>query len=197
MDGNLIQADSWVQALAPFRLFEFALGMTAGYLMTERPRLMLEYARAPADVASIVVLGLLLFAGASMIESDSGGPVTFQEPVLAVGMLLIFLPLIVKAPGRLELSAAGRMLAWIGVISYTVLIVNEPLRSITHTMRAEHAGDAWQVLWIGVLYMPLTLLAARPLAVLLGLVQRADVSRPPHTEGPPVADSAPLPSSTG
>jgi peptidoglycan/LPS O-acetylase OafA/YrhL len=172
VDGNLIDADSWVQMLAPFRIYEFALGMAGGYLMATRPRLLIEYTRAPLDIASIVVLGLLLFVGGSMIEADSGGPVTFQQPMHALGMSLIFLPLVMKIPGRLEVSAAGRMLAWVGVISYTVLIVNEPLRSVTHVMRLEGAGDGWQVLWIGVLYVPLTLVLARPLAVFLGLVQR-------------------------
>jgi hypothetical protein len=39
-------------------------------------------------------------------------------------------------------------------------------------MRVEDAAMGWDVLWIGVLYMPITLLAARPLAVFLGLVER-------------------------
>lgn len=170
-DGNLINASSWVEALAPFRIFEFGLGMVGGYLMVMRPKLLIEYTRAPLDIASIVILGLLLFVAGSMIEPDSGGPITFQEPMHALGMCLIFLPLVMKIPGRLEVSAPGRMFAWVGVISYTVLIVNEPLRQITHVLRAEEAADAWQVLWIGVLYVPLTLLVARPLAVFLGLVE--------------------------
>jgi len=177
-DGNLLNADSWVQTLAPFRIYEFALGMAGGYLMVTRPQLLIEYTRAPLDIASFVLLGLLLFIGGSMIEGDSGGPVTFQQPMHALGMALIFLPLVMKIPGRLEVSAAGRMFAWVGVISYTVLIVNEPLRSVTHTMRQENAADGWQVLWIGVLYMPLTLVIARPLAVFLGLVERAPRQAP-------------------
>ncbi len=171
-DGNLINAESWVQTLAPFRVFEFGLGMVCGYLMVKRPELLLEYTRAPLDILLIVVLGLLFFVGGNMIDIDSGDLVTFQSPMIALGMSLVFLPLVCKLPGRLEVSAAGRMFAWVGVISYTVLIVNEPLRSITHTLRAEGAPDGWQVLWIGVLYMPLTLIVARPLAVFLGLVER-------------------------
>jgi peptidoglycan/LPS O-acetylase OafA/YrhL len=181
VDGSLNNATSWTESLAPFRIFEFGLGMTAGYLMTTRPQLLLEYTRAPLDVLSIVVLGLLLFVGGSMIEADRGDLITFQTPMQALGMALIVLPLIVKIPGRLELSAPGRIFAWVGAISYTVLIVNEPLRSVTHTMRAEGAADAWLVLWIGVIYMPVTLLVARPLAVFLGLVQR----------GPPAGAAVP------
>jgi peptidoglycan/LPS O-acetylase OafA/YrhL len=171
-DGNLINAESWVQTLAPFRVFEFGLGMVCGYLMVKRPELLLEYTRAPLDILSIVVLGLLFFVGGNMIDLDSGDLVTFQSPMIALGMSLVFLPLVCKLPGRLEVSAAGRMFAWVGVISYTVLIVNEPLRSITHTIRAEGAADAWQVLWIGVLYMPLTLIVAHSRWQVPGPVER-------------------------
>jgi len=172
VDGNLLNANSWVETLAPFRIFEFALGMAGGYLMIKRPELLLEYTRAPLDILSIVVLGLLLFVGGNMIDLDSGDLVTFQSPMIALGLSLIFLPLVCKLPGRLEVSAPGRMFAWVGVVSYTVLIVNEPLRSVTHTMYIDHASDAWRALWVGAIYMPVTLIAARPLAVLLGLVQR-------------------------
>jgi peptidoglycan/LPS O-acetylase OafA/YrhL len=182
VDGSLKNADSWVQTLAPFRIFEFGIGMVTGYLMATRPKLLLEYTRAPIDIASMVLLGLLLFIGASMIDVDSGDLITFQEPMLALGLTLIFLPLIVKVPGRLEVSTIGRAFAWVGLISYTVLIINEPLRSVTHTLRAEHAAVGWRVLWIGVVYMPLTLLLARPLAVFLRLVDRE-----PPAESEPAA----------
>jgi hypothetical protein len=104
-------------------------------------------------------------------------------------MSLFFLPLVVKAPGRVEAWAPGRLLAWVGVISYTVLIVNEPLRSVTHTLRTEHAALGWRVLWVGVLYMPITLLAARPLAVLLGLVERQPDTKAPAPAVAIAADS--------
>jgi peptidoglycan/LPS O-acetylase OafA/YrhL len=173
IDGNLILSRHLIETAVPFRLFEFGLGMTAGYLMVHRPELMLEYTQAPLDIAGIVLIGLLLFVGGCMIDPvGGGGIVTFIHPLVTLGMSLIFLPLVMKVPGRLETSSPGRVVAWVGVISYTVLIINEPLRSVTHTMRNEDAAMAWQVLWIGVLYMPITLIAARPLAVLLGLVER-------------------------
>ena len=53
------------------------------------------------------------------------------------------------------MSVVGRALAWVGVTSYALLIVNEPLRSITHTMRAEGASDAWVWAWLVLLYVPL------------------------------------------
>ncbi|MBI5284484.1 MAG: acyltransferase [Chloroflexi bacterium] len=191
VDGNLIHRDSWVQTLAPFRIFEFALGMAGGYLMVRRPALLLEYTRAPLDILSIVVIGLLFFIGGNMIGIDSGDMVTFQSPMIALGMSLIFLPLVCKLPGRLEVSAPGRVVAWVGVISYTVLIVNEPLRSVTHTLTVEGASDAWRALWVGVIYMPLTLIAARPLAVFLGLVER-EPRRTPASDAAAAAEGASL-----
>ena len=184
IDGNLFISRHLIETMAPFRLFEFALGMAGGYLMVRRPSLMLEYTQAPLDIAGIVFLGLLLFVGGCMIEANRGSAIVLQAPMVALGMSLICLPLVMKVPGKLETGVPGRVLAWIGVISYTVLIVNEPMRSITHHMRVEHARFAWQFLWVGVLYIPLTLLLARPAAVLLGLVERDVVARPTKTGAP-------------
>jgi peptidoglycan/LPS O-acetylase OafA/YrhL len=190
LDGDLLHADSWVQTLAPFRIAEFALGMVGGYLMVTRPQLLIEYTRAPLDIAAIVVLGLLSFIGGGMIEWDSGRLSTLQQPMQALGMALVFLPLVMKIPGRLEVSAMGRAFAWVGVISYTVLIINEPFRSVTHIMHLENSPDGWQVLWIGVLYMPLTMILAYPLAVVLGLTPKAlPRDRPQEQAGSPSAVS--------
>jgi peptidoglycan/LPS O-acetylase OafA/YrhL len=68
-------------------------------------------------------------------------------------------------------------LAWVGPVSYTVLIVSEPLRSVTHTMSAERAPDAAILAWVAFAMIPITLLAARPLARALGLIER----EPPPT----------------
>lgn len=172
IDGNLLAKRHLVETAAPFRIFEFALGMTAAYLMVDRPAFITEYLRAPLDIAGIVFIGGLLFIGAVLLD-PLGVQGTVQVPMVVLGMTLIVLPLIAKTPGLVESAPPGRVLAWVGVISYTVLIVNEPLRSVTHLMYVDHARDFWLFLWVGVLYVPLTLLLARPLAVLLGLVERA------------------------
>ncbi len=180
VDGNLTQAASWVTMLAPFRIFEFALGMAGGYLLATRPGELRAQLRNPIGAAGLMSCGFALFVAGNMIDSrETGHRVVLQAPLLALGMSLFFLPIVAKAPGRIEAWVPGRLLAWVGVISYTVLIVNEPLRSVTHTLRTEHASLAWRVLWVGVLYMPITLLAARPLAVLLGLVERQPEPKPP------------------
>ncbi len=190
MDGNLLVKRHLIETAVPFRIFEFALGMTAGYLMVERPAFITEYLRVPLDIAGIVFIGGLLFIGGVMLDAV-GVQGAFQVPMVVLGMTLIVLPLIAKTPGLVETTAPGRIMAWVGVISYTVLIVNEPLRSVTHHMTVENAGDRWMFLWVGVLYIPLTLLVARPLAVLLGLVDRAPKAGAVAAE-PPSADTPAL-----
>jgi peptidoglycan/LPS O-acetylase OafA/YrhL len=170
VDGNLIKHSAWVEMASPFRLFEFGAGMTLGYLLARRPQVLLGMSRPGPAIASATA-GAVVFVAASLIAPDAGALAVLQGPAIVLAFLLIVIPLIVKAPGVIEASYAGRALAWIGVISYTVLIVSEPLRSITHTMSAEQAADGWIMLW-AVAYVPLTLALARPLALSLGLVER-------------------------
>ena len=121
--------------------------------------------------------GCALVVAGCLIASNTNVAIV-QGPVIVAGFLLIATPLIAKTPGRLEASVPGRTIAWIGVISYTVLIVSEPLRSITHAMSVEALRDRWLEVWIVAGYLPLTMLLARPLAVVLGLVERTS---PPLT----------------
>ncbi|TAK60044.1 MAG: acyltransferase [Dehalococcoidia bacterium] len=188
VDGDLVQAGSWVTMLAPFRIFEFALGMAGGYLLVRRPMELRRALRSPLAAGLVMSLGLAAFIAGNMIDTtETGRRVIAQGTLIALGMSLFFLPVVVKAPGRVEAWAPGRLLAWVGVISYTVLIVNEPFRSVTHTMRLEHAWMGWRALWVGVWYMPATLLLARPLAVLLGLVERQPK---PEAAAPPLPVAA-------
>jgi peptidoglycan/LPS O-acetylase OafA/YrhL len=167
--GDLASAPPWVEMLAPFRIFEFGLGMALGSLIAARST-MLAYARS-RFAAPVAALGLALFVSANLTEAGDTAE-TLQGPAIALAMTLVALPLLAKRPAALEVSPVARLLAWTGVISYTVLIVSEPLRSITHHMRAERASEVWLALWALGVYMPLTLIAARPLAVLLGLTER-------------------------
>jgi peptidoglycan/LPS O-acetylase OafA/YrhL len=183
-DGNLVESAHLIETTAPFRIFEFGLGMSLGWLLVRQPQALREYTESPFDAAGIVVIGLLMFVGACMIDPlGSGDLVAFQLPLVVLAMTVILLPLLTKEAGRLEVSAPARGLAWVGVISYTVLIINEPLRSVTHHMRAERADAVWLWLWCGGVLMPVTLLAARPLALLLRLVER----RAPPVEAQPAA----------
>ncbi len=187
-DGDLIGHRAWVEMGSPFRLFEFGAGMTLGYLIVRRPQALLAVARPALTLTSVAAGGAIFVAGC-LIAPNAGALATLQAPAIVLGLALMFAPLIVKTPGWLEASAPGRALAWVGVISYTVLIVSEPLRSVTHTMSAERAADAWIVGWAAAVYVPLTLMLARPLAVLLGLVER-DTPRPTAGDVAPDGRSA-------
>ncbi len=178
VNGDLLHHRSWIEMGAPFRIFEFATGMAGGYVMVQRPEALRRLAAMPVAAASVAV-GAAVFVAGCMIDLDSGMLAALQEPFVVIGLALVFAPIVVRAPGRFEATAPARALAWIGVISYTVLIVNEPLRSVTHTMSAERAPDLALLAWAFVL-IPLTLLLARPLAVLLGVVERQ--SPPPKAD---------------
>ncbi len=181
--GDLLAQRSWVEMGAPFRLFEFGAGMTLGYLLVRRPQTLISATSWPPATLS-VASGAALFVAACLITPDEWRAVV-QGPAIVAAFAMISVPLIAKAPGRLEASVLGRIAAWVGVISYTLLIVSEPLRSITHTMSAERAADGWITLWAVAGFVPLTLLLARPLAIVLGLVERA--------QPPLVADRAGAP----
>ena len=170
--GDLVEHQSWVEMGAPFRLFEFGAGMTIAYLLVLRPQTLRVVARAPIAFV-LAALGGAVFVAACLIGPDAPLAVV-QGPAIVVGLALMFAPSIARPPGWLEVSMPGRALAWVGVISYTVLIVSEPLRSVTHTMSAEGAPDSWIVLWAIAGFVPLTVLLARPLALALGLVERED-----------------------
>ncbi len=171
-EGDLTEHRRWIEMGSPFRVFEFGLGMTVGYLLARRPQVLMGAAQA-ATASALVAAGGAMFVAACVIPSDDDVLAVVQGPAIVLALTLIVLPLIVKAPGAIERSPPARALAWVGVISYTVLIVSEPLRSVTHTMSAERAHDGWITLWGAAVYLPLTLVLARPLAVVLGLVDGA------------------------
>ncbi len=167
--GGLTAHRSWVEMGAPFRLFEFGTGMSLGYLFVRQRGALAAIAR-PSLAATSVALGAAVFVAACLIAPDSRTFAPPQAPAIVAGLALICGPLIARQPGRLEASTAGRALAWVGVISYTVLIVSEPLRSVTHTLSAEHVADRWIALWALAGFLPLTIVLARPLATLLALL---------------------------
>ncbi len=170
-NGDLVQHRSWIEIAAPFRLFEFGVGMSLAYVFTRS-----RYTQRPGVHAVSVASGCVVFVLGCLIAPGDGYLAVLQFPLIVGGLALIAGPLLARREGALESTVLARALAWIGVVSYTVLIVNEPLRSVTHTLRAENAPTAWLSMWIILGLMPLTFVLARPLALLLGLVPR---------EGPP------------
>ena len=169
--GGLAAHRSWVEMGAPFRLCEFGAGMTVGYLLVQRQAMLAAVARLPL-AAAYLSAGGAIFVAACLIPPDGRLLAPLQVPAVVIGFTLICAPLIGWRAGAVDASGGGRALAWVGAISYTVLIVSEPLRSVTHTLSAEHVADGWITLWALAGFLPLSIVLARPLAKLLGLVPR-------------------------
>jgi peptidoglycan/LPS O-acetylase OafA/YrhL len=161
--------------LAPFRLFEFALGMSLGYAIVHHRERMRTLTAAPATTATLIAGGLALIIGGGLMDDGSINS-AFAASIVITGVALVVLPLLTKQPGRFEATAPVRLLAWTGPFSYAVLIANEPLRLVASFLRVEAVptGAWWLYL---VVYMPITLLMARPLAKLLGITPRS-LARP-------------------
>jgi peptidoglycan/LPS O-acetylase OafA/YrhL len=154
---------------APARITEFAIGMAAGYVMVHRPRLLRVYMTAPGDIAGIVALGLLALVVGTTTEWDSRYVPIINNALVIFGLSAISLVLIVKAPGLLESNPLGRLLAWVGVMSYAMLIVNEPMRLLQSAIRGNVSNEWWWAFLI-VVYVPVGALLAWPLAKILGLL---------------------------
>jgi peptidoglycan/LPS O-acetylase OafA/YrhL len=189
IDGNLARLHRVLDMGSPFRLFEFGLGMTAGYLLVSRPALVQRGARAAVALPFAIGGGALVVIGSTMRLDTAALSGTIVQPMVALGLSLLFLPLAFKRAGRLERGRPGRAAAWVGVISYAVLIANEPLRHVTLRLRLQ--GSSFDVVWVWLLYLPLTFAIAWPVARLLGLVersaapetQRGSVRAPHHQRG--------------
>jgi peptidoglycan/LPS O-acetylase OafA/YrhL len=178
--GGLLQGSAFRfdGGVAPFRIYDFALGMTLGYLLVHRRASVEEYATSAFDVAGLVVLGLLLQIGGTLIDDRQAYFNAIGAPMVISGLTLLTLPLIAKRPGRFEAATMARLLAWIGTISYAVLIMNEPLRLLASLLRIEGIGDGamWWCFLVAI-YVPASVLAAWPFAVATGLIPRPQFAR--------------------
>jgi hypothetical protein len=154
-----------VETAAPFRVLEFGVGIALGYALMKGGL----SAFSPITATASVVGGAAAFLAGCFVPLDAGYATVLQWPLIIGGLALMSAALLVS---RGDFAMPGRALASVGVLSYALLIVNEPLRSITHTMRAEEAASPWVALWVVCGFVPLTFLLARPLALRLGLVDR-------------------------
>jgi len=171
-------------SMALFRASEFFLGMSLGYLLVHDRAAVAEWVRTPFDIGSVVVIAFLVqMAGVVM------GPVSavyrgVSDPLVQVALVLYMLPLLFKAPGRLERTAVARALVYLGVVSYTALIVNDSMRYLASFLRQEQIPSVAWWFFLVVIYVPVGTLIARPLARLFGLL--------PDQRGGP-AEPAPAP----
>ncbi len=132
-------AHAWVPAIwSPFRLFDFSLGMALGYVFMVHGSIARRMVAGALPTLILVVLGLTLyFVGASSLTRTGYVPV-LAYPLIAIGLACASLPLLAKRPDRLEASFPGRLLIWIGPMSLTVLVMNEPFRLVDHYLWLKH-----------------------------------------------------------
>ncbi|HEY8173912.1 MAG TPA: acyltransferase family protein [Dehalococcoidia bacterium] len=170
-------------AFAPFRLAEFTTGMAIGYALVHERDAVGEYVKSPVDVAGILVIALLLLIAGAYVTPGIDGllhagelsvklRITFADPLILLGLPMLALPLLFKAPGRFEVSALARVLVFVGVVSFPALIVNESMRYFSSFLREEDLPSvAWWVFLV-VVYIPGSVLLAYPLAARWGLLPR-------------------------
>jgi peptidoglycan/LPS O-acetylase OafA/YrhL len=164
------------QTVSIFRVFEFALGMSLGYVLVHHRDRLREAVSAPRTIVAVVAAGLLCVIGGNLIDDGSRYYGAVAAPIVIFGILMMVVPLIVKRPGRIEATAPLRGLAWVGPLSYAVLIANEPLRLIASFLRVEEIPTGLWWLYL-VTYVPLTLILARPLASFLGIGRRTPTAQ--------------------
>lgn len=158
-------------ALAPFRWYEFALGMDIGYLVAHRRDQAVAAIGSPAVTAPLIAGGIGLAVLGAAIDVRSAPIAAIAAPLVITGAALTFLPLLTKRPGRLEVTWPALFLAMCGPLSYALLLANEPLRLIGSFLRVEGVPDLvwWSFL---VAYLPLTVLLARRIAPIVGITPR-------------------------
>ncbi len=189
-----------VTGWAPFRLFEFTGGMAIGWLLAGPGReRALTIARHPAAIVAMLITGFGVHTAGDLLIGEWTARYwqAMALPLVTLGLALLALPLLVKRPSRVEASAPARALATIGVMSYALLIVNDPMRLVASQLRLE---DVSSVVWWSFLvgfYVPVSVALAWPLAHLFGLFPKrrraaeSTVERAPQDERPPQPALAP------
>ena len=170
-----LYAVRYLWALFPFRLSEFFLGMSLGHLLATRHDDVGAWLRRGVDTAGFVALGVALVVTGLLLAAKGDVQLIASDVVVHAGLALVIMPLLFKAPGRLETSVVARALVSLGVVSFTALIVNDMMRYVASFLRTEHvSGPAWWFFLV-VVYVPGGTLLAYPLASAFGLLpsQRA------------------------
>lgn len=170
-----------VTGWAPFRLFEFTAGMAIGWLLASPDRARaLAFVRHPAVLVAALALGLAAHTAGDMLIGQWAARYwqSLALPLVTLGLALMALPLLVRPPSRVDRTLPVRALTTIGVMSYALLIVNDPMRLVASQLRLEDVSDAIWWTFLVAVYVPVSVLIAWPLARLLGLMPRSERPRP-------------------
>jgi peptidoglycan/LPS O-acetylase OafA/YrhL len=169
-DANL-GVNGWIITIwLPFRIFDFVIGMALGYVLVQHRELARRFATGLLPTFACVAGGVTVYLLGAVIDDGDGYYRAVSFPLVAAGLAVLAMPALFKLPGRVETSAVGRTLVWIGPMSIAVLIMNEPFRFVDHYLWFK--GQTWTAGWwlyIVVLYVPGTLVTAAVLSRLLGL----------------------------
>jgi peptidoglycan/LPS O-acetylase OafA/YrhL len=157
----------------PFRIFEFALGMAVGSAFVTAPARLIASLRAWPRLLMFVLAAIGVHTLGGTFAADQGYARVIAQPLIVLGLagVIVACCVLASAHARAFATAPLRLLAWIGTISYGVLIINESFRVVNLylIMKGWQWGLRWW-LYVVVLYVPLTVLLAYPLSVVLRLV---------------------------
>jgi hypothetical protein len=106
----------------PFRLFEFTLGMTIGYLLVERRAKLQTALGSWATVAALAAAGVALHTCGSLVDDRGGYWNSFAYQLVTAGFGALVLAVLVMRAPRLLNSPPVRLIAFVGVISYQRVI---------------------------------------------------------------------------
>lgn len=171
-----------VTGWAPFRLFEFTVGMGIGWLLAapehERAR-WLAAARHPLAIVAALAMGFAAHTAGDLLIGEWTARYwqSMALPLVTLGLALMALPLLVKRPSRVDVSLPVRAIAAIGVISYGVLIVNDAMRLVASQIRFEDAADGVWWTFLVAVYVPASIALAWPLSWALGLLPKRSSHR--------------------
>jgi len=169
-DGQL-GIHGWITTIwLPFRLFDFVIGMAVGFVLVHKRERARQLTTGMLPTVALTAAGVVLYLLGAVIDDDDGYYRVLAFPLIAAGLAALALPFLVKAPGRLEASALGRTLIWIGPMSLAVLIMNEPFRFVDHYLW--YKDLSWTPAWwfyAVVIYVPGTLITAALFSRALGL----------------------------
>ena len=189
--GNVNQL-RLLTALAPFRIGEFTIGMSVGHLLAARRDDVAGWLRSPADTVGIVFAGIALCLTGVLIQTKGDVAFIVSEALVDVGLALTIAPLLFKMPGRLEGTIVAQGLILIGVVSFTALITDDMMRWIASYLRDEGVtGPVWWFFLV-VVYVPVGVALAYPLAKLFGLLPSQRDPQRNNAGGPPKPPSAPV-----
>jgi peptidoglycan/LPS O-acetylase OafA/YrhL len=192
-DVNGLHSYIWSHWM-PFRLVEFMAGMALGYALVCRQEALTVWLSSKRGVGALLVMSLAAHSLGTWFTGSDGTRSALSYTLLALGLTGITTLVIVATPRTIVATAPARLIAWIGIMSYAVLIANEPLRYIDFYLMFNR-GLLWTAQWwffIVAIYVPVTILLAYPLALVLGLLPGRSAHRAPlTTELPAVAASSP------